>query len=86
MQYASAGLASILRICAVGLFIVAAIVYWGGWTPTSAAGLLSAGLACFAGSFMHVPEATAEPRNYRRETRAADEPLARERTRERERV
>ena len=81
-SYISAGLAGILRLCAVGLFVVAAIVYWGAWTPTTAAGLLAAGLACFSGSFLHVPEATARShtRDARRE-QAHDEPLTRERER-----
>jgi hypothetical protein len=86
MHIVSAGMASLLRMCAVGLFVVSAIVYWGGWTPTSAAGLLAAGLACLAGSFMHVPEATANPNAMRRERRAVDEPTMRERDRERVRV
>lgn len=78
MQAASAGWAGILRFCSVGLFIVSAIVYWGAWTPTTANGLLAAGLACLAGSFLHVPEATAAPRARRRET-AFDEPVVHER-------
>jgi hypothetical protein len=81
MDMASAGWASLLRFCAVGLFAVSAVIYWGAWTPTTAAGLLAAGLACFAGSFLHVPEATAQPR--RRTQVTADEPVTRERTRER---
>lgn len=71
------GWAAVLRFCATGLFIVSAIVYWGAWTPTTAAGLLAAGLACFAGSFLIVPEATIHPRMNGR--RRADEPLTRER-------
>ena len=77
MYAASAGWSAILRFCAVGLFVVAAIVYWGAWTPTTAAGLLAAGLACLAGSFLHVPEATARP--HRQTVR--EEPLTRERER-----
>lgn len=80
MQMASAGWAALLRFAATGLFIVSAIIYWGAWTPTTAAGLLAAGLACFAGSFLHVPEATANPT--RRHTVAHDEPMTRERVTE----
>ena len=85
MQALSAGWAGLLRFCALGLFVVAAIIYWGAWTPTTAAGLLAAGLACLAGSFLFVPEATAAPRDKRRRERVverdriADEPLERER-------
>lgn len=77
MYAASTGWSAILRLCAVGLFVVAAIIYWGAWTPTTAGGLMAAGLACLAGSFVHVPEATARlPRHTVRE-----EPLTRERER-----
>jgi hypothetical protein len=79
MQAMSTGFAGLLRFCALGLFIVSAIVYWGAWTPTTAAGLLAAGLACLTGSFLHVPEATAQPRH----RTAREEPLTRERERER---
>lgn len=77
MYLISATWAALLRMCAVGLFVVSAIVFWGAWTPTTASGLLAAGLACLAASFMHVPEATARPRH--RERRLADEPVTRER-------
>ena len=77
MNMLSAGTAALLRFAAVGLFVISAIIYWGAWTPTTAAGLLAAGLACFAGSFLHVPETTARPRD--RERVAADEPVSRER-------
>ena len=83
MQMASAGWAGLLRFCATGLFIVSAIVYWGAWTPTTAAGLLAAGLACFAGSFLTIPEATAHERHRSRRTATYDEPVTRERVRER---
>lgn len=82
MATASAGWASLLRLCALGLFVVSAIIYWGAWTPTTAAGLLSAGLACLAASFLHVPEQTARPRTARRDRvhgdDVFDEPLTRE--------
>ncbi|HET7044538.1 MAG TPA: hypothetical protein VFI37_06790 [Gaiellaceae bacterium] len=78
---ASAGFASLLRMAATGLFVVSAIIYWGAWTPTTAAGLLAAGLACLAGSFLHVPERTANPRARRERERVYDEPLTRERER-----
>jgi hypothetical protein len=61
-----------------------AIIYWDAWTPTTSGGLLAAGLACFAGSFLHVPGSTAQPR--RREHASADEPIGRERERERTRI
>jgi hypothetical protein len=81
MHAASAGWAALLRFCAVGLFIVTAVIYWGAWTPTTANGLLAAGLACLAGSFLFVPEATAQtPRSTRREE-THNEPLTRERER-----
>ena len=87
MQAANAGWSGLLRFCATGLFIVSAIIYWGAWTPTTAAGLLAAGLACFAGSFLNVPETTTNRNatHARRDT-AYDEPVARDRTRERTRV
>lgn len=77
MQYASTGWTSLLRFCAVGLFVVSAIIYWGAWTPTTASGLLAAGLACFAASSLFVPERTAQRRH--RERLVADEPMTRER-------
>ncbi len=81
MHAASIGFAGLLRFCAVGLFIVSAIVYWGAWTPTTAAGLLAAGLACLAGSFLHVPEATARPPRRTARAEPHSEPLTRERER-----
>jgi len=79
MQIASAGFASLLRLCALGLFVVSAIIFWGAWTPTTASGLMAAGLACLAGSFLHVPEATANRSRRLERERTYDEPITRER-------
>ena len=57
LKAANLSWAILLRICALGLFVVTAIIYWGAWTPTTANGLLAAGLACFVGSFLTAPEA-----------------------------
>lgn len=80
MSVLSTGWAALLRFCATGLFIVAAIIYWGAWTPTTSAGLLSAGLACLAASFLFVPERTSRPRDTHTRTVTYDEPMARERS------
>jgi hypothetical protein len=44
---------------------------------------MAAGLACLAASFLHVPERTARPRVSRERERIYDEPLTRERERDR---
>jgi hypothetical protein len=83
MQYASAGIASLLRTAGTALFIVSAIIFWGAWTPTTASGLWAAGGGCLAASFVLVRERTAGPRVRRERVRIYDEPLTRERERDR---